>query len=346
MEDLRRGRKRPGSLPLAIVAIVVLALAGGLTACGGGDDNSSSSGDSGSSTAGKKVYLNAYAQVIQYFQDWEAGATNRGDQLGWDVTGEFGNVTPEQQVQQVQNALVKQPDAIIVTPIDEESLNPVLQQAKDQGVKVITVGATSSNPDLVTSFVARDNTQIGVDKAQYMIDALHGQGKVGIVHGIRGLTFSEDMAKAYEETLAKAPGIQVVDGPFTGGFSADLGLDATANLLSANPDMNGIIYDNDDLALGGVQAVKNAGIPLDQFQIVGTDGGTPALKAVEAGDIDMTVALCGYREGTSAANTLNTFFENGSGPARVVSPVEIFTTANAKQKFAELGIGKTREKCN
>lgn len=345
MVDLRRGRRRPGSLPLAIVAIAVVALAGGLAACGSSSDNSSSS-DSGSSTAGKKVYLNAYAQVIQYFRDWEAGATARGDQLGWDVTGEFGNVTPEQQVQQVQNALVKQPDAIIVTPIDEESLNSVLQQAKDQGVKVITVGATSSKSDLVTSFVARDNYQIGVDKAQYMIDALHGHGKVGIVHGIRGLTFSEDMARAYRATLAKAPGIQVVDGPFTGGFSADLGLDATANLLSANPDLNGIIYDNDDLALGGVQAVNNAGIPLDKFEIIGTDGGTPALRAVAAGDIDMTVALCGYREGTSAANTLNTFFENGSGPKRVVSPVEIFTTANANQKIAELGIGKTREKCN
>ncbi len=346
MVDSRRGRRRPGSLPLAIVAIAVVALAGGLAACGSSNDSSSSSNGSSSSTAGKKVYLNAYAGVIQYFRDWEAGATARGDQLSWDVTGEFGNVTPEQQVQQIQSELVKQPDAMIITPIDEESLNPVLQQAKDQGVKIIMVGATSSNPDLVTSFVARDNYQIGVDKAQYMIDALHGHGTVGIVHGIRGLTFSEDMARAYRATLAKAPGIKVVDGPFTGGFSADLGLNATANLLSANPDMNGIIYDNDDLALGGVQAVKNAGIPLDKFEIIGTDGGTPALHAVANGDIDMTVALCGYREGISAANTLNTFFENGSGPKRVVSPVEIFTTANANQKIADLGIGKTREKCN
>jgi ABC-type sugar transport system substrate-binding protein len=345
MVDLRRGRRRPGSLLLAIAAIAVLALAGGLTACGGDDDNGNG-GSNGSSTAGKKVYLNAYAQVIQYFRDWEAGATARGNQLSWDVTGEFGNVTPEQQVQQVENALVKQPDAIIVTPIDEESLNPALQQAKDQDVAVITVGATSSNPDLVTSFVARDNYQIGVDKAQFMIDALQGKGQVGIVHGIRGLTFSEDMAKAYEATLAKAPGIEVVDGPFTGGFAADLGLDATANLLSAHPDLNGIIYDNDDLALGGVEAVKNAGIPLDQFVIVGTDGGDAAIKAVEAGDIDMTVNLCGYREGVSAANTLNTFFEDGSVEDRVVSPVEIFTTENAKAKSEELGLGTTREKCN
>lgn len=343
MVDLRRGRRRRlRGLPTAVAAVAVLALAGGLAACGS-DDNSDSSGDG---TAGKKVYLNAYAQEIAYFRDWEAGATARGDELGWDVSGDFGNLTPEQQVQQIQNALVKQPDAIIVTPIDEESLNPVFQQAKDQGVAVITVGATSSNPDLVTSFVARDNYQIGVDKAQFMIDQLKGKGQIGIVHGIRGLTFTEDQAKAYDATLAKAPGIDVVDGPYTGGFTADLGLDATANLLSANPDLNGIIYDNDDLALGGVEAVKNAGIPLDQFVIIGTDGGEAAIKAVEAGDIDMTVNLCGYREGVSAADTLNTFFEDGSVQKRVVSPVEIFTTEDAKAKSEELGLGTTREKCN
>lgn len=344
MVEKRRWRNRLGSLPMALVAIVVLALAGGLAACGSDDDDSGSGGDS--STAGKKVYLNAYAQEIPYFRDWEAGATAKGDELGWDVTGEFGNVTPEQQVQQLENALVQQPDGIIVTPIDEESLNPVLQKAKDQGVEVVTVGAKVSNPDLMTSFVARDNYQIGVDKAQFMIDQLNGKGQVGIVHGIRGLTFTEDQAKAYEDTLAKAPGIEVVDGPYTGGFTADLGLDATANLLSANPDMNGIIYDNDDLALGGVEAVNNAGIPLDQFVIVGTDGGEAAIKAVEAGDIDMTVNLCGYREGVSAADTLNTAFEGGDVETRVVSPVEIFTTDNAKDKSAELGLGDTREKCN
>jgi ABC-type sugar transport system substrate-binding protein len=328
--------RRLRSLLAAFVA--VFALAAGLTACGGDDDDG---GDGGGDGEAKSIYLNAYAQEIPYFRDWQAGATTKAEELGWEVTSEFGNTTPEQQVQQVENALVQQPDAILVTPIDEESLAPVLQQANDQGIAVITIGATASGG--VTSFVGRDNLQIGKDKAQYVVDQLSGKGKVGIIHGIRGLTFSEEMAQGYEDVLGAESGIEVVDGPFVGGFSADLGLDATANMLTSNPDINAIIYDNDDLALGGAEAIKNAGLNPNDILVVGTDGGDVALDAVEAGTIDYTVSLCGFREGSSAIDTLNTYFEDGEVEDRVVSETEVFTTADAAQKRAELD---QRIECN
>jgi ABC-type sugar transport system substrate-binding protein len=324
----------------AAAAIAAVALTVGLAACGSDDD--SSSGDDSSGEA-KSVYLNAYSQEIPYFQDWQAGATARAEELGWDVTSEFGNGTPEQQVQQVENALVKQPDGIIATPIDEESLIPVLQQAAEQGVAFIGVGATVNDPSVVTSFVARDNYNLGVLSAQYVTDQLGGEGKVGIIHGIRGLTFTEDKADAFKDEFAKEDGIEVIDGPYVGGFSADLGLDAAANMLTSHPDLDAIIFDNDDLAAGGIEAVQNAGINLDDIIITGTDGGEAALDLVEAGKMDYTINLCGYREGISAVDTLNTYFEEGSVDDRVVSDVEEFTTENAKEKRAELD---QREECN
>jgi ABC-type sugar transport system substrate-binding protein len=263
------------------------------------------------------------------------------------VSGEFGNVTPEQQVQQVENALVKQPDGMIVTPIDEESLIPVFKQAHDQGVAIVGIGATVSDDSVMTSFVARDNYSLGTLSADYVIDQLGGagkaEGKVGVIHGIRGLTFTEEKAKGIADTFAKEPGIEVVDGPYTGGFSADLGLDAAANMLTSNPDLDAIVFDNDDLAEGGVEAIQNAGINLDDIIVTGTDGGEVALDAVEAGDIDYTINLCGYREGISAVDTMAKFFDTGSTDARVVSEVEEFTTENAKEKRAELD---QREECN
>ncbi|MCE3266887.1 MAG: ribose transporter, substrate binding protein [Solirubrobacterales bacterium] len=322
-----------------VASVAVFALAGGLAACGDDDDD----GGGGDSSEAKSIYLNAYAQEIPYFRDWQAGATAKAEELGWDVTGEYGNTTPEQQVQQVENALVQQPDAMVITPIDEESLVPALQQASDQDIAVITLGATVSDPNVITSFVARDNYDIGKQKAEYVVEQLGGKGKVGIIHGIRGLTFSEEQAKAYEDVLSAESGIEVVDGPYTGGFSADLGLDATANMLTSNPDLNAIIYDNDDLALGGAEAVRNAGINLDDIVIVGTDGGEPALDAVEDGTIDMTISLCGFREGSSAIDTLNTFYEDGEVEDRIVSEVEVFTTENAADKRAELD---QRIECN
>lgn len=332
----RRGDTRGLRPLLALTAIAVLALAAGLAACGGDDDDGGGGGEA------KNVYLNAYAKEIPFFRNWHDGATARAEELGWSVESEFGNTTPEQQVQQVENAIVTQPDAIIITPIDEESITPALRQAKDQGIEVITLGATTGDDSVPTSFVARDNPQLGRDKAQFAVDQLGGKGKVGIIHGIRGLTFSEDQAKGYEEVLSENPGVEVIDGPFAGGFTADLGLSTTENLLTANPDLDGIIYDNDDLALGGVEAVKGRGINLDEFIIIGTDGGDAAIDAVERGDIDMTISLCGFREGRSAVDTLNTFFEEGDVEERVVSHVETFTTENAADKRAEL----TPEDCN
>lgn len=318
--------------------LALLALSVGAGACGG-DDESSGGGGSGTSSAAKegeakKVYLNAYAQEIQYFRDWHEGATARAEELGWTVESEYGNFSPEQQIQQVQNQIVKQPDVMVITPIDEKSLEPVLREAKNAGIKVVTVGATVADSSLVDSFVARENYDLGVEKAKWVIDELGDEGKVGIIHGIRGLTFSEEQKKGYADTL-KASGLEVIDGPFAGGFSSDLGLDTTQNMLTKNDDLDAIIYDNDDLALGGIQAAKERKIPMEEILMIGTDGGDAALKVVEKGDLDMTISLCGYREGISAIDTAQKVFED-SAEDRVVSHTEMFTAENIEEKQASL----------
>jgi ABC-type sugar transport system substrate-binding protein len=338
--------KRSWTAVVRLMAVLaVLALALGAAACGDDDDSGGSSSGGGSTTSqssdvgAKKVYLNAYAKVIQYFRDWHEGATAEAKKKGWSVESEYGNFTPEQQVSQVQSALVKRPDVIVVTPIDEKSLEPVLRQAKSQGAKIITVGATVEDESIPDSFVARENYDLGVQKAKWVIDQLGDKGKVGVVHGIRGLTFSEEQKKGYADTLGKS-NLTVVDGPYAGAFSSDKGLDITQNMLTKNPDLDAIIYDNDDLALGGIQAAKERGIPQSKILIVGTDGGSAALKVVEKGDLDMTISLCGYREGISAIDTAEKVFQ-GNAPKRVVSHTEMFTPDNIKQKQSSM----TREDC-
>ncbi len=327
-----------------LAALAMMALAVGVAACGGDDEQSSApqGTDQGAQVQDRKIYLNAYAQEVQYFRDWHDGAMARAKELQWEVDSEFGNATPEQQVQQVQNAIVKQPDAILVTPIDEKSLEPVLRQAKDAGITVLTVGASVSDESIADSFVARSNYDLGVEKAKYVVDQLNGKGRVAIVRLIRGLSFTEDQGRGYTDVLSKEPGIEVVDDPYAGGVSSDVGLKATANLLTANRDIDAIIFDADDIALGGIRAVKERGIAMDDILLIGTDGGDQALKSVAQGDLDMTISLCGYAEGLSAVDLLNDkWVENKQIPKRVVSKVELFTTENVEEKRASL----EREDC-
>jgi ABC-type sugar transport system substrate-binding protein len=333
--------RRPRPWLSTLVAVIVLALAVGFVACGGDDDEGGGGGD-GAAAQGKRIYLNAYAQEIQYFRDWHDGATARAKELGWKVESEYGNGTPEQQVQQIQNQIVKRPDAILLTAIDEKSPEPALRQAKDGGAQIITIGGTVADDSLLLSFVSRDNYGIGKQKAEYVVEQLGGKGTVGIIHGIRGLTFSQDQARGYEDVLSKESGLEVIDGGYAGGFSGDLGLDKTSNLLTRNPDVDAIIYDNDDLAIGGAEALQERNIALDDVLIIGTDGGKAALDAVEKGTLDMTISLCGFREGASAVDVLAKFYETKQAPPkRVVSKVEMFTTDNATEKRRSL----SREDC-
>ena len=318
---------------LAAVCVLVFA------ACGDSDSSSdsgsSSTGSSDGAAKGASVYMNQYSQGIQYFRDKNDGFVEAAEKAGMKPETEYGNSTPEQQVQQVQNALTKQPKAIVITPIDAKSLEPVLRQAKSQEIPVFTVGANVSDPSLYTSFIAATNYDGGKQKAEYVVKELGGEGKVGIIHGIRGLTFSEDQAKAYVDVLEAEPGIEIVDGGYAGGFASDLGLAKTQSLLTREPDLDAIIYDADDITLGGIQAIAAAGIGDDDIVVVSTDGNEAALKAVEQGKIDMTVSLCGYAQGYQIVDTVTKVLNGETVPNRIESKTQLFTTDNIEELSAK-----------
>jgi ABC-type sugar transport system substrate-binding protein len=312
----------------AIACVLMLA------ACGGSDDKAGGSegkGGAGGAAEGASVYNNQYSQGIQYFRDKNDGFLEAAKKAGMKPSSDFGDGTPERQVQQVQNALTKQPKAIVITPIDAKSLEPVLREAKGQGIKIFTVGANVSDESIYESFIAVTNYNMGKQKAEYVVKKLGGKGTVGIIHGIRGLTFSEDQAKAFKDVLSKEPGIKVVDGGYAGGFASDLGLAKTQSLLTREPNIDAILYDADDITLGGIQAIQARGIPNDKIVVVSTDGNAAALKAVRQGRIDMTVSLCGYAQGHEIVDVVTKALNGEDVPKRVESKTVEYTTDNIEE---------------
>ena len=230
---------------------------------------------------------------------------------------------------------------MIVVPVNASALIPVIQQAATNGVPVVTMAndLDEAGHQFQTAHVGQEYVDIGRQKAQFIIDKLGGKGTVGYIHGIRGLTFSEKQAEGAMEVFKKNPGITLVDGPYAGEFSSAAGLTATENLLTANPGVNALYFDNDDIALGGIQAVQQRGRPMDDIIIIGTDGGAPALDAVGAKTLDMTISLCGYATGHTGAQLLIDNLRNGTKPKDRFVPIDalVITSdnlADAKQKIA------------
>lgn len=321
--ELRSPSARPAGsrarrgLAAAAVTSAVLSLA----AC------SSDGGTAAAGTDGEKeltVEMNLYSRSLPYFQDVVAGAQERAEAEGVTLNVTYGETDPQLQYDQIQNALSQSPDGTIVVPVDPAALIPVFQQASEGGIPVLTAvnDIEEEGWPYVIGHVGKEYTDIGREKAQYLVETLGGVGTVAMIHGIRGLLFSELQAKGAMEVFAENPGITVIDGPYTGEFSSDAGLEAAENVLTANPDVDALYFDNDDIALGGVLAAQQRGISMDDIVIIGTDGGEPARKSVANGELDMTITLCGVATGKMAMDIFLAYVRDGEEPAERFNDVE------------------------
>jgi ABC-type sugar transport system substrate-binding protein len=321
---------------LAILGLV-LSLSVFVAACGsddsdttggGGGDTATTGGSGGGALDGATIYNNQYTPEVQYFQDKAEGLDARAAEVGATVENEYGNATPEEQISQVETALTRQPTAMAVVPMDGKSLEPVLRMAQEQDIPSFVVGASIDDLSLVDAFVGAPNERNGEEKAEFVVEQLGGKGTVGMINGIKGQSFTEEQIVGYEAVLSKEPGITVVDGGYAGGFASDLGLERTENLLTRAPDIDAILYGADDLTLGGLQAIKQRGIAKDDIVIASTDGASVALEAVEAGEIDYTLSLCGYAQGIQLLDLMGEALEGVELESEIESKTLAYTTEN------------------
>jgi ABC-type sugar transport system substrate-binding protein len=324
---LHRARPRQ-----AMTAVLAAGLTLTLAAC----SDSGGGGTGGGSQDDLTIELNIYSRSLPYFQDVVAGAQAQADEEGVTLHVTYGETDPQLQYQQIENALTQSPDGVIVVPVDPAALIPVIQQGVDNGTSVLT---TVNNIDedgrqYTVAHVGKDYLQVGRDKAQYIVDQLGGQGTVAMIHGIRGLLFTELQGQGAMEVFRENPGITVIDGPYTGEFSSDAGLAAAENVLTANANLDALYFDNDDIALGGVLAVQQRGISLDDLLIIGTDGGKPARDAVNAGELDMTITLCGVSTGARAVEVLVAQLRDGTEPDG--HEVDVESQMITKDTYAEV----------
>ena len=333
------------STPRALWALTAAAgLVVSLAACSNdADANGGGGGGGGGGDDDLTLEFNVYSRSLPYFQDMIRGIQDVADEDGVTVNVTYGETDPELQFSQLENALSSVPDGLMVVPVDASALIPVIQQADSNGVPVVTLANDLAEDGHASQLahVGAQYVEIGRQKAQYIVDALGGQGTVAYIHGIRGLSFSEEQARGAMEVFEENPGITLIDGPYAGEFSSDAGLTATENVLTGNATVDALYFDNDDIALGGILAVQQRGIAPDDILIIGTDGGAPALEAISAGDLDMTISLCGYATGRQGAQVLIDYVQDGTEPEDRVVPVEVLTITpdNLEASQAQIDAG-------
>ncbi|MGO1411470.1 MAG: substrate-binding domain-containing protein [Microbacterium sp.] len=263
--------KRSLTIRLATAAVAA-GTAVSLAGCGAGDPSAGAD----TITVGVSVY-DMSSFITQGREGMERYAEANDIDLQWNSAG--NDVTAQaDQVDQYVSAGV---DAIIIVPVQADTLEPQVAAAQGADIPVIAVNTALTGVDVDAS-VQPDDVAAGAPAAQMMVDELGGEGTVVIFQGPLGSSPEINRGAGIDSVLEENPDIEVL-AKDTANWNRAEAVNKMGNWISAfGDDIDGVISQNDDMGLGALQALKEAGI--DDVPIVGIDGIEDGLRAVESGD--------------------------------------------------------------
>lgn len=241
-----------------------------------------------SALAQEKLKIGAapYGLNAEFMQIWSAALEEhpavKSDEV--ELTVFDGRYDALVQQEQFNTMITQKFNAIIFVPIDIEAGATAVQAAHDAGIPVIGSN-TRVNSDLLSSYVGSDDTISGYMEAKAVLDKIGCKGNVVIIEGPIGQSAQISRLEGNQKALAECPDVKVLEQQ-TANWSRAEAQTLMENWLTSHPgQINGVIGQNDEMALGAVEAIKSAGLKTEDFAIAGIDGITDALTAVKEGTI-------------------------------------------------------------
>jgi ribose transport system substrate-binding protein len=307
---------RRSFIPMLAAMTLVLAACQG----GGGSTSPSASAGGGSKTIG----LALSTLNNPFFVTLRDGAQAKAQELGLALEVADGQDDLAKQISQVEDFITKKVAVIIVNPVDSVGIVPAVKKANDAKIPVITVDR-AANGGTVASHIASDNVAGAKAACDYLLKQV-SSGNVVELEGLAGTSAARDRGKGCKDAIDAQSSVKLVASQ-TADFARDKGLNVMQNLLQANPDMKGVFAQNDEMALGAVQAIAAAG-KSSQITVVGFDAVDDALTAIKDGKMAATIAQQPKLMGETALATAKELVDGKSVQASQPVEVKLVTKDN------------------
>ena len=256
----------------------------------------------------------------------EKGAKEAGASSGVEVTvlAPPAESDVPAQIAQIEDAISQGLDGIALAPTDPAALSPVVQQALDAGTKVVFIDTKGENKGV--TFIGTNNEVGAALAGQYLCDNVEKGGKVAILQGIITQSTGQARATGSKAAITKCGLNLVAEVPAE--WDKAKGQAAMEDILTKNPDLKGVFGSNDNMALGAVEAIKNAGLT-GKIVVVGFDANPDAAAAVLAGDMNATVAQAPVNMGKFGVENLIKLINGETIPEVIDTGTELVTKDNA-----------------
>jgi ABC-type sugar transport system substrate-binding protein len=239
------------------------------------------------------------------------------------------------QLSQVQNFIANGVTAIIVNPVDTSATAAITKAAADAGVPLVYVNREPTDVDKLgakAAFVASNEAESGTLEMKEICKLLGGKGNILVIEGQLSNQSAVQRTKDIHEVIG-APdcsGIKVI-AEQTGEWDRTKGQNLMTNWLSKGMKFDAVVSNNDEMAVGALQAMKSAGVDTKTAIVGGVDATQDALASMKAGDLKVTVFQDAAGQGKGAVDAALALAAGKPVEKKVYIPFQLVTPANMDQ---------------
>ena len=302
----------------ALLGLVAVIAAG--AACRRGSEN-------------KKIGLAVANLQAEFFNMIKQSVEAYGKEKGYTVITVDARGDATTQVNQIQDLITQNVDALIYIPAGATAASVPVKAARAAGIPVVNV---DRNAEGAPGDVYIRSDSVGATKllAEWICKQTGGKGNAVVIHGQKGTSPEMDRTKGFSEGLKACPGVTITQNQWTERWAPDEGNKIAQDMLQRDPTVSVIFGQADGIALGAAQAVKLAK-PDHKVWVVGYDGDVGGLKGVLNGTLDATVTQPTFTMGRMAVDAVTELLSGKN--ANADRPTDgVLTTAENVEAFLKI----------
>lgn len=267
-----------------------------------------------------------------FWQSVKAGAEQAaveypGLQIYWNGPDREGD--REKQIQIVEDFIIRRIDAVVIAPVDDKALVPVVERLYRRQIPCVIIDS-GIDTDNYVSFIATDNYQGGVVAARQMAKLLDGKGDVLVIMYAPGSASTTQRERGFLDTIAQEfPDIRIAGSQY-GMDTVETALQVAEDLLTKNPQFNGIYACNESTTTGTLRALQQRGLA-GKIKFVGFDASPLLLTGLGDGQIDALVVQDPFKMGYEGVKAAMAAMEGQPVPKMLDTGVQLVTLQNLSQ---------------
>jgi ABC-type sugar transport system substrate-binding protein len=329
---------------IAVAAVIPIALAACSSSSSSSSSPAASTGASSTSSSAAAAGKNYNLELVvgtksdDFYVTMECGAMAEAKALGASltVTGPADFSAPEQAP--ILNAVAaSKPDALIVAPTDTKALNPELTRIANEGVKVVFVDTTTTDPSVAVSHITSDNTGGGKLAADSLAAQIGAKGTVAVINVNPGISTTDARIAGFTaEMKAKYPNITVLATQYDNDSSATAASQVEAD-ITAHPNLSGVFATNVLSAQGAATGIQHAGAS-GKVKVATFDAEPQQITALKSNTIQLAIAQSPYLEGQDGVEQAVNALSGKPVTANIGTPLVAITQQNVNSASVQKNI--------